>query len=97
MLKAIVAMVILLAMAAPARADGSRSGVEGEPVGMAPRGLFALPGPIYDEKGRLLAAPPPPNVRSGDDLRRRLQARPPAVREAGSEPRPTPPPGRGER
>jgi hypothetical protein len=93
MRKATISMAILLAVAGSARADEERSSAEAAPVEVAPHG--ALPGPIYDEKGRLLAAPPPPSVRSVD-LRRRLVARPPAVREAGSEPRPTPPPTRGE-
>jgi hypothetical protein len=96
MLKATVALLGLLTLPLSmlARADEERSSVEAERVEVAP-GLFSLPGPIYDEKGRLLAAPPPPNVRSVRDLWRRLPALPQAVREAGAEPGRTAPRRRG--
>ncbi len=96
MLKTTVVLVGLLTLVISARADEERRSVEAERVEAAPQGLFPLPGPIYDEKGRLLAAPPPSNVRSVRDLLLRKPVLPEAVGDAGSEPRRTSPRRRGE-
>jgi len=96
MRKAMVALLGLLALplASLAGADEGRRGVEGERVEVAPQGLFAPPGPIYDESVRRLVPPPP---RSPRDLLRRKTVLSEAVGAARSEPRATPPQKRGER
>lgn len=96
MLKATVALVGLLTLAMSARADEIRRGVETERVEPAKVKLFPLPGPIYDQAGRLVAAPPPSNVRDRRDVLLRLPALPEAVGDVGSEPRRTSPRRRGE-
>ncbi len=95
MLRATVAIVSLLAVPMSARAEEDRSSVEAERVEAAPQRLFAPPGPIYDDAGRLVAAPPPPKVPSARDLWRRLPPLPQAEGEAGSDPRRTSPRRRG--
>ena len=97
MRKAIVALVTLLAAAVSASAYEDTSSLEADRAQAAPIDLFRVPGPIYDEAGRLLAAPPPSDVRSARDVLLRLPVLPEAVGDAGSEPRRTAPPRRGER
>ena len=97
MLTAIVPLVALLAAPSAVRADERGSGVEVDRVEAAQVNLFALPGPIYDETGRLLAAPPPSDVRDVRDILLRLPDLPEARGSAGSEPGRTAPPRRGER
>lgn len=94
MLKTMVALVGLLALPVSARADEDRSSIEAERVEAAQINLFALPGPIYDESGRLLAAPPPTDVRDARDVLLRLPVLPEAVGDA--EPGRTSPRRRGE-
>jgi hypothetical protein len=96
MLKVTIALVTLLAAPESARSYEDRSGFEADRAQAAQINLFPLPGPIYDEAGRLLAAPPPSNVRSVRDLLRRQPVLPKAVGDAGSEPRRTTPRRRGE-
>jgi hypothetical protein len=62
MRKAIVALVGLLTLTLPMLASADEERSSEERVEVAPQGVFALPGPIYDEKGRLLAAPLPEAV-----------------------------------
>ena len=97
MLRVSLALVVALAAPALARAYEDRSGFETQRVEAAQVSLFPLPGPIYDESGRLIAAPPPSHVRSARDVLLRLPVLPEAVGDAGSEPRRTSPPRRGER
>ena len=99
MRKALVALVGLSTLSLPvvASADEERSGGEAERVEVAPRSLFPLPGPICDENGRLLAAPPPADVHDARDVLLRLPALPEAVGDAGHEPGRTAPRARGER
>jgi len=96
MRKATISLAIVLAVSGSASADGDRSGVEAVRVEAAKTHLSPLPGPVYDEAGRLVAAPPPSNVRSRRDVALRL----PVLREprgdAGSGPPRTGPPTRGE-
>jgi len=96
MLRMSLAVVVALAAPVSAWAYGDKSGFEAERVEAAKVNLFPLPGPIYDEAGRLLATPPPSNVRSVRDLLLRLPVLPEAVGDAGSEPRSTASPRRGE-
>jgi hypothetical protein len=94
--KTIRTLIAFLAVLALAGAQADTGGVGADRVEVAPVNLFPLPGPIYDEAGRLLAAPPPSNVRSVRDLLRRQPVLPKAVGDAGSEPRRTTPRRRGE-
>jgi hypothetical protein len=98
MLKAIIALVGLSTLPVPmlARADDERGSAEPERVEVAPRSPLPLPGPIYDEAGRLLAAPPPSDVRDARDVLLRLPALPEAAGGAGYEPGRTAPRRRGE-
>ena len=96
MLRVSLALVVALAAPASAGAYEDRSGFETQRVEAAQVNLFALPGPIYDEAGRLLAAPPRSDVRSVRDLLLRLPVLPEAVGDVGSEPRRTAPRRRGE-
>lgn len=96
MLKATIALVGLLALPMSARADEDRRRVEAERVETAPINLFPLPGPIYDESGRLLAAPPPSDVQDVRDVLLRLPVLPEAPGNAGAEPGRTAPRKRGE-
>jgi hypothetical protein len=91
---ATISMAILLAMAVPARADGDRRNSEAVRVEVAPVSLRPPPGPIYDEAGRLIVAPPRPNVRSVRDLP--VPMLPEPVGAAGFEPGRTSPRKRGE-
>ena len=90
------ALLTLLAAPALAGADEDPGGAEAERVEAAQVGLFPLPGPLYDEAGRLLAAPPPSDLRSARDVLLRLPVLPEAVGDAGSEPGRSAPPRRGE-
>jgi hypothetical protein len=95
-MKTILTLIAFLAVPALAGAQADTGGVEAERVEAAQVNLFQPPGPIYDEAGRLVAAPPPSNVRSVRDLLRRQPVLPEAVGDAGSEPRRTTPRRRGE-
>jgi hypothetical protein len=90
------ALLTLLAAPALAGADADPGGAEAERAQAAQVGLFPLPGPLYDEAGRLLAVPQPSDVRSARDVLLRLPVLPEAVGDAGSEPRRRAPPRRGE-
>jgi hypothetical protein len=96
MWKATVALVIWLAVPGSASADGDQRGVEAERVEPAKVQMAPLPGPIYDEAGRLVAAPPPSNLRSRRDVALRLPVLPEPRGAAGSGPPRTAPPRRGE-
>ena len=96
MLKTTVALLGLLTLPLSATADQEHGSVEAERVEVAPRGLFALPGPIYDENGRLLAAPPPSDIRDARDVLLRLPDLPEPRGDAGPEPGRTAPRRRGE-
>ncbi len=89
-------LAISVAVLAPAIATADEAGLEWERVEAAQGSPFPLPGPIYDESGRLLAAPPPSEARSVRELLLRLPALPEAVGDTGSEPRRSAPPRRGE-
>ncbi len=91
-----LALVISLIGLAPASASADDTALEPGRVEAAQGSLFPLPGPIYDEAGRMLAAPPPSGVRSARDLLLRLPLLPEAVGDAGFEPRRSAPPRRGE-
>jgi len=96
MLKAIIALAALLAAPGSVRADEGRSG-DANRVEAAQINLFALPGPIYDEDGRLLAAPSPSDIRDAREILLRLPALPEARGSAGYEPGRAAPRRRGER
>jgi len=96
MLKATLALAALLTAFASASASAQDAGLEPERVEAAQGSPFPLPGPISDATGRIVAAPPPSNVRNARDVLLRLPVLPEAVGDAGSEPRRLAPPHRGE-
>ncbi len=96
MRRAILVLAVALAVPVSAGAYEERSGFGAERTEAARGSPFALPGPIYDDAGRIIAAPPPSNVRSPRDVLLRLPVLPEAVGDAGSEPRRSAPRRRGE-
>jgi hypothetical protein len=77
MRRATVALLVALAVPVAAGADPDRSRqerqrLETERVEAAQGTPFPLPGPLYDEAGRMLAAPPPSDLRSARDVWRRV-------------------------
>jgi hypothetical protein len=98
MMKTIAALAILLAASDTAKADPGEGAFEAERVDEAPVNLFQPPGPIYDEAGRLVVAPPPsPDLRSARDVLLRLPDLPEPAGAASFESRRTAFPRRGER
>jgi hypothetical protein len=97
MWRATITILILLAARGPASAVEDRGDFEPERAQQAPVNLFPLPGPVYDEAGRLLAAPPPSDLRDAHDVLLRLPVLPEAAPRAGAEPPRTRPPRRSER
>jgi len=96
MLKATLALAVSLTAFASATSFADEAGLRPERVEAAQGSPFPLPGSISDEAGRIVAAPPPSNVRNARDVLLRLPALPEAVGDAGSEPRRSAPPRRGE-
>jgi len=96
MLKATLVLAVSSIAFAAASASAADSDLVPERVEAAQGSPFPLPGPIYDEAGRMLAAPPPSNVRNARDVLLRLPVLPKAVGDAGSKPRRSAPPRRGE-
>jgi hypothetical protein len=91
----LVLAVSSLAFASAAASAGDTDRVP-ERVDTTQGSPFPLPGPISDEAGRIIARPPPPEIRNARDVLLRLPVLPEAVGDAGSEPRRAAPPPRGE-
>ncbi len=93
-----VTLVLTVSSIAFVSANASAGDTDRVPEGIeaAQGSPFPLPGPISDEWGRIVARPPTSDVRDARELLLRLPVLPEAVGDAGSEPRRSAPPRRGE-
>ncbi len=96
MLKTTLVLAVSLLAFASANASEADTDPVPERVETAQGSPFPLPGPISDEAGRIIARPPPTEIRNARDVLLRLPVLPEPVGDAGSEPRRAAPPQRGE-
>ena len=95
-MKTNIVLVTSLATPVAVRADEEYASFATERIEAAQPSLFLLPGSLYEEPGRLLAAPTPTAVCAARNLLLRLPVLPTAVGDARFEPGRSAPPRRGE-